>query len=172
MQRDKITKPVHTIFQREIDSSLHDTSASPFFVDDTTKPAEPQSKLANKFSFSEASEAKPSSQRSEEKEVLHQRFVAKFGEAVENRPAKRFKANDFTAKGISQTSAQPLKHKPKTNYTPLELQIVELKEKYPDVLLVVEVGYKYKFFGEDAKVRKIRLILLPVGVFEDNYVEF
>ncbi|KAF8008565.1 hypothetical protein BT93_K2284 [Corymbia citriodora subsp. variegata] len=37
-------------------------------------------------------------------------------------------------------------------YTPLEQQVVELKEKYPDVLLMVEVGYKYRFFGEDAEV--------------------
>ncbi|XP_030463441.2 DNA mismatch repair protein MSH3 [Syzygium oleosum] len=37
-------------------------------------------------------------------------------------------------------------------YTPLEQQVVELKERYPDVLLMVEVGYKYRFFGEDAEV--------------------
>ncbi|CAK9160960.1 unnamed protein product [Ilex paraguariensis] len=36
-------------------------------------------------------------------------------------------------------------------YTPLEQQVVELKAKYPDVLLMVEVGYKYRFFGEDAE---------------------
>lgn len=29
---------------------------------------------------------------------------------------------------------------------------MELKGKYPDVLLMVEVGYKYRFFGEDAEV--------------------
>lgn len=28
---------------------------------------------------------------------------------------------------------------------------MELKAKYPDVLLMVEVGYKYRFFGEDAE---------------------
>ena len=32
--------------------------------------------------------------------------------------------------------------------TPLELQIVNIKEQYPDLLLVVECGYKYQFFGE------------------------
>ncbi|KAL0400770.1 UNVERIFIED_CONTAM: DNA mismatch repair protein MSH3 [Sesamum latifolium] len=36
-------------------------------------------------------------------------------------------------------------------YTPLEQQVVELKERYPDVLLMIEVGYKYRFFGEDAE---------------------
>lgn len=37
-------------------------------------------------------------------------------------------------------------------YTPLELQIRELKTKYPDTILMVEVGYKVRFFGEDAKI--------------------
>ncbi|XP_061172820.1 DNA mismatch repair protein Msh3-like [Saccostrea echinata] len=39
----------------------------------------------------------------------------------------------------------------KTKYTPLEQQFLELKEKYPDTLLFVECGYKYRFFGEDAE---------------------
>lgn len=30
--------------------------------------------------------------------------------------------------------------------------MVELKNKYPDVLLMVEVGYKYRFFGKDAEI--------------------
>ncbi|ESQ54750.1 hypothetical protein EUTSA_v10024274mg [Eutrema salsugineum] len=37
-------------------------------------------------------------------------------------------------------------------YTPLEQQVVELKSKYPDVILMVEVGYRYRFFGEDAEI--------------------
>eukprot|EP00897_Mesotaenium_endlicherianum_P004644 jgi/Mesen1/4207/ME000219S03329 len=40
----------------------------------------------------------------------------------------------------------------KEKYTPLEQQVVELKAKYPQVLLMVEVGYKYRFFGDDAEV--------------------
>lgn len=37
-------------------------------------------------------------------------------------------------------------------YTPLEQQVVELKSKYPDVVLMVEVGYRYRFFREDAEI--------------------
>jgi len=40
-----------------------------------------------------------------------------------------------------------------TKFTPLERQYVEIKKKYPDTLLLIEVGYKFRFFGEDAKVR-------------------
>ncbi|RXG51223.1 DNA mismatch repair protein Msh3 [Armadillidium vulgare] len=35
--------------------------------------------------------------------------------------------------------------------TPLETQVVSIKENYPDTLLFVECGYKYRFFGEDAE---------------------
>nr|GAT43998.1 DNA mismatch repair protein [Mycena chlorophos] len=38
-------------------------------------------------------------------------------------------------------------------YTPLEQQILELKKKYPSpTILMVEKGYKYVFYGDDAKV--------------------
>lgn len=30
--------------------------------------------------------------------------------------------------------------------------MVELKNRYPDVLLMIEVGYKYRFFGRDAEI--------------------
>ena len=42
--------------------------------------------------------------------------------------------------------------KPKLAYTPLELQFVEVKSNYPDVILFVECGYRYRFFGQDAEV--------------------
>jgi hypothetical protein len=35
---------------------------------------------------------------------------------------------------------------------PWAVQVVALKAQYPGVLLVVEVGYKMRFFGEDAQV--------------------
>lgn len=38
-------------------------------------------------------------------------------------------------------------------YTPLEQQVIQLKEQHKDALLAVECGYKYRFFGEDAEVR-------------------
>ncbi|KAJ4843190.1 hypothetical protein Tsubulata_008107, partial [Turnera subulata] len=41
---------------------------------------------------------------------------------------------------------------PPAKYTPLERQVVDLKAAHPDVLLMVEVGYRYRFFGHDAEV--------------------
>lgn len=42
--------------------------------------------------------------------------------------------------------------KGKPTYTPLELQYLEIKKAHPDALLMVECGYKYKFFGDDAVI--------------------
>lgn len=41
----------------------------------------------------------------------------------------------------------------KSIFTPLEQQVIQLKQQHKDALLAVECGYKYRFFGEDAEVR-------------------
>ncbi|WWC60269.1 uncharacterized protein I303_102837 [Kwoniella dejecticola CBS 10117] len=48
-------------------------------------------------------------------------------------------------------------------YTPLEKQFMEVKAKNQDVLLLMEVGYKYKFHGEDAKIagRELGIVSFP-----------
>jgi DNA mismatch repair protein MSH3 len=51
----------------------------------------------------------------------------------------------------SSTKKQKAQDVPK-DYTPLEKQVVELKARHPGILLLIEVGYKFRFFGEDAKV--------------------
>ncbi|XP_002510803.2 DNA mismatch repair protein MSH3 isoform X1 [Ricinus communis] len=64
---------------------------------------------------------------------LHQKFLNKFLEPS------------------SPEIPQPPSSYPR-KYTPLEKQVLDLKTKYPDVLLMIEVGYKYRFFGEDAEI--------------------
>jgi len=64
---------------------------------------------------------------------LHQRFLNKFLEP-------------------SSPQHPPLPSSSKRlTYTPLEHQVLDLRAKYPDVLLMVEVGYRYRFFGQDAE---------------------
>lgn len=41
--------------------------------------------------------------------------------------------------------------KAKSNYTPLESQIIQFKSDNKDKMLLFQVGYKYKLYGEDAK---------------------
>ena len=50
-------------------------------------------------------------------------------------------------------------------YTPLEQQFLAIKAKYPDTLLFVECGYKYRFFGEDAEIASK---VLHIGCFPDH----
>jgi hypothetical protein len=38
--------------------------------------------------------------------------------------------------------------------TPLESQVIAIKSQQPDAVLMVEVGYRYRFFGPDAEVAK------------------
>ncbi|CAN8230545.1 unnamed protein product [Cochlearia groenlandica] len=62
---------------------------------------------------------------------LHRRFLQKF---LEPSPEE----------SVPVTSSR--------KHTPLEQQVVDLKRKHPDVVLMVEVGYRYRFFGEDAEI--------------------
>ncbi|KAI9238745.1 MAG: muts domain V-domain-containing protein [Podila humilis] len=50
---------------------------------------------------------------------------------------------------VSRTTASK---KSKSIYTPLEQQYLEIKEQYPDAILCIEVGYKFRFFGHDAEI--------------------
>ncbi|KAH7364083.1 DNA mismatch repair protein msh3 [Rhexocercosporidium sp. MPI-PUGE-AT-0058] len=47
--------------------------------------------------------------------------------------------------------------------TPLELQVLDIKRKHMDTLLIVEVGYKFKFFGEDARIaaKELSIVCIP-----------
>ena len=50
-------------------------------------------------------------------------------------------------------------------YTPLEQQILALKAAHPGVLLLVEVGYKMKFYGDDARIASQ---LLNIACFREK----
>ncbi len=47
--------------------------------------------------------------------------------------------------------------------TPMEIQFLDIKRKHMDTLLIVEVGYKFKFFGEDARTasKELSIVCIP-----------
>ncbi|TGZ85655.1 mismatch repair MSH3 [Ascodesmis nigricans] len=55
--------------------------------------------------------------------------------------------------------------------TPLDKQVVDIKKKYPDTILIVEVGYKFRFFGEDAKIasENLSIVCIPGKMRFDNH---
>ncbi|BGP29936.1 hypothetical protein JCM10296v2_001688 [Rhodotorula toruloides] len=57
----------------------------------------------------------------------------------------------FAAKGTKAGGKSSSEGK-KVKYTPFEQQVLALRKAHPGVLLVIEVGYKFRFFDEDAQV--------------------
>lgn len=71
--------------------------------------------------------------------------------AISKKATAKARKNGSTAKrGTSQL-------------TPLERQVLEIKRKHMDTLLVVEVGYKFRFFGEDARIaaKELGIVCIP-----------
>lgn len=61
----------------------------------------------------------------------------------------------FRSKCLSATKPQDVISQSitgKVKYTPLEQQVIDLWKEHPGVLLFVECGYKYRFFGKDAEI--------------------
>ena len=66
------------------------------------------------------------------------------------KPAAKGKSGASTRKGASKL-------------TPMEKQYLDIKRKHLDTILIVEVGYKFKFFGEDARVaaKELSIVCIP-----------
>ncbi|KAF8963823.1 Mismatch repair protein msh3, partial [Entomortierella lignicola] len=62
------------------------------------------------------------------------------------------KPSTSSNRSVSQKSS-------KSALTPLEKQFVEIKDQYPDAILCIEVGYKFRFFGEDAEIASKELCI-------------
>lgn len=142
----------------------------------------------SKFIFSSSpveteNQAEPDTEEARRvKEKLHQKFVKKLGrpdsiaeikrrhgtineEAAEGEDDDEDALEDdeppskSKSKGKSGAAAKKGGHK----LTPMEKQIIDLKQKHPDTILVVEVGYKFRFFGEDARVaaKELHIVCVP-----------
>ncbi|KFM28546.1 DNA mismatch repair protein Msh3 [Auxenochlorella protothecoides] len=93
--------------------------------------------------------------------VLHDRFQRKL---VSGQAATRGERAAEAKQSVTVTGTPP----PGAKLTPLEQQVTDLKRQHPGVLLVVECGYKFRFFGEDAETASR---ILNVFSFPDhNYL--
>jgi DNA mismatch repair protein MSH3 len=74
-----------------------------------------------------------------------------------------------TRERLTQAPAAGVPHSANGGYTPLEQQVVALKQKHQalDCLMAFEVGYKFMFFGEDASVvsRELSIVAYPKHSF-------
>ncbi|KAI9782459.1 MAG: Mismatch repair protein msh3 [Geoglossum umbratile] len=127
------------------------------------------------------------------KEKLHQKFVKKLGKPDSMAEIKRRRwQNSEGAEGDSDSmenaegeedegGATPGPSKAKgpkdarkgvagkkngSKLTPMERQFLEIKRKHMDTLLIMEVGYKFRFLGEDARTAsKVLSIMCIPGKF-------
>ena len=117
------------------------------------------------------------------KERLHEKFVEKLGRPdsmAEIRRRNKISSEEpqededaadedeaeqdpepSTSKGKAKKGAPAKKGKDKL--TPMEKQFLAIKHKHMDTLLVVEVGYKFKFWGEDARIaaKELNIVCIP-----------
>jgi DNA mismatch repair protein MSH3 len=116
-------------------------------------------------------------QSRKEKDKMHQKFVRKLGGAdcvigIDKRTGggeENNVAGDDEAEEDDEPAPAPVakgkaaKKGGGSKLTPMEKQVIEIKRKHMDTLLVVEVGYKFRFFGEDARTaaKELSIVCIP-----------
>lgn len=140
------------------------------------------------FSSSPVTEQDQAEPRNEDairqKKQLHERFVKKLGRPDSIAEIKRRNhfvteeaadgGNDDDEAGPDDEEEEPppkptakgrgaAARKAGSKLTPLEKQVLEIKRKHMDTLLIVEVGYKFRFFGEDARIaaKELHIVCIP-----------
>lgn len=113
------------------------------------------------------------------KEELHQKFVKKLGHpdsmAMIRRRGFGADAEATTPDGEDADGEDPGEEEPSApakakkkgaktgKLTPMEIQFLDIKRKHMDTVLIVEVGYKFRFFGEDARIaaKELSIVCIP-----------
>ncbi|KAI7976309.1 hypothetical protein EIK77_010782 [Talaromyces pinophilus] len=115
-------------------------------------------------------------QTKKEKERLHQKFVRRLGgpdcliginKTASNTEEGPAEGAEDAEEEEEPTPPPPPKgrqtKKTGSKLTPMEKQVIDIKRKHMDTLLVVEVGYKFRFFGEDARTaaKELSIVCIP-----------
>ena len=108
------------------------------------------------------------------REKMHRKFVQKLGRPdslIDIKRRNHFASEETEGAEGGDVDDEDDEPKPKgrkgaaskksgSKLTPMEKQVIDIKKKNMDTLLVVEVGYKFRFFGEDA-----RIVAKELGIF-------
>jgi DNA mismatch repair protein MSH3 len=115
------------------------------------------------------------------KQKLHEKFVKKLGKPDSIADIKRRNRalfEDSPPEGEDEEQEDELVEEAKpalkgrkgvaakkgaSKLTPMEKQVIDIKRTNMDTLLVVEVGYKFRFFGEDARIaaKALGIVCIP-----------
>lgn len=148
----------------------------------------------SKYLFSSSQPDAPKDGQDEESEDirrqkarLHQKFIKKLGRPDSLADIKRRNhfIQDDQAGGEEDADEEeeeevpkpargkkgPAARKSASKLTPMEKQVIDIKKKHMDTLLVVEVGYKFRFFGEDARVaaKELHIMCVPGKMRYDEH---
>lgn len=110
-------------------------------------------------------------------EEIHRKFVKKLGhpDSMLSWRSRRGAQDNGTPAGDDEEvedeeeeeEPAPTKGKKKDSktkkLTPMEVQFLDIKRKHMDTVLIVEVGYKFRFFGEDARIaaKELSIVCIP-----------
>lgn len=171
-------------------ASTSRSSPAEYSAQFTNAPPASSSERTEQFRFAgvsasertEGQDEQETAQRRKEREKLHQRFVKKLGGSdcligIGSKNDHNLDGEMDAAEGDEDeeatAAAQPLPIKGKgksatgkkggSKLTPMEKQVIEIKRKHMDTVLVVEVGYKFRFFGEDARIaaKELSIVCIP-----------
>ena len=164
------------------------TNDSPQFKSSSINYQQPDksSERTSQYVFSSTPAREPGIVDDEEtrrlKQRLHQRFVKKLGRPdsiadirrrnkLLNEGAENEAGSDDGEQAEEQELDKPVARGKKgatskkgaNKLTPMEQQVLEIKRNHMDTLLIVEVGYKFKFFGEDARTaaKELSIVCIP-----------
>ena len=138
----------------------------------------------SKYMFSSPVEAQDDADEEQRKyrERMHLKFVRKLGkpdsiadikrrnrliaeetEEVDGEDDPEGEEEQEEAPKTTRGKKGPMGKKPGNKLTPMEKQFLDIKRKHMDTVLVVEVGYKYRFFGEDARIaaKELQIVCIP-----------
>ncbi|TEA13063.1 DNA mismatch repair protein MSH3 [Colletotrichum sidae] len=108
------------------------------------------------------------------KEELHKKFVKKLGHPDSLQWRRRKDDEGDAAEGEEgeddEDDEAPPPPKAKKGgaraakkLTPMEIQFLDIKRKHLDTVLIMEVGYKFRFLGEDARIaaKELSIVCIP-----------
>ncbi|KAF2199804.1 DNA mismatch repair protein-like protein msh3 [Delitschia confertaspora ATCC 74209] len=154
------------------------------------KQPKPPSQRTSKYIFSSSpvfqieneDEEDEDAETQKRREKLHEKFVKKLGrpdsfaelrrknkiipeeeaqgeEGAEDEDAEADEPQVKPTKGKKGVATK----KTASKLTPMEKQYLEIKRKHLDTLIVMEVGYKFRFFGEDARIaaKELGIVCIP-----------
>ncbi|CAM1506567.1 Fc.00g062080.m01.CDS01 [Cosmosporella sp. VM-42] len=114
---------------------------------------------------------------------LHKRFVRKLGHPDALAWRRRGQQEEATggddedADGDADEDDTPVLAKSKKKgaktgkLTPMEMQFLDIKRKHLDTILIMEVGYKFRFLGEDARIaaKELSIVCIPGKMRYDEH---